>query len=238
MTMIGAAISTSIPLRRPFAPTNFAGVVLWLRADVGVEETGAGVSLWPDQSGNGNDLTQTTDARRPQTASWSNGLDAIEFVRASDHFMNLALSDASGAYTHFCALRQDLETTDPQFVFRHNAAECGILSVTQTADEVGIWDAAYQGSGTAAVSGEQIITWQLDEDANTFDCRRDGADIGSGTFAGNASNWSVPRIGGYGGAGFAFDGLIAEWITYNRTLSGAEIAQVESYLATRYGVTL
>ena len=42
-----------------------ADLKLWLRADVGVTVTGAGVSQWSDQSGNANHAVQATDANRP-----------------------------------------------------------------------------------------------------------------------------------------------------------------------------
>lgn len=37
----------------------------WFRFNTGIVVTGAGVSLWADQSGNGRDLKQTTDTNRP-----------------------------------------------------------------------------------------------------------------------------------------------------------------------------
>lgn len=43
----------------------------WFRADTGVTVTGQGVSTWADQSGNGRDLLQGTDASRPPYLSYS-----------------------------------------------------------------------------------------------------------------------------------------------------------------------
>jgi hypothetical protein len=38
---------------------------MWFRFNVGITVTGQGVSRWADQSGNGNDLLQTTNSQRP-----------------------------------------------------------------------------------------------------------------------------------------------------------------------------
>lgn len=44
---------------------NPASLVAWFRKGVGVTVTGSGVSAWADQSGNGNNLLQATDTKRP-----------------------------------------------------------------------------------------------------------------------------------------------------------------------------
>lgn len=41
------------------------GPAAWFRFNTGITVTGAGVSTWADQSGNGRDLLQGTDANRP-----------------------------------------------------------------------------------------------------------------------------------------------------------------------------
>lgn len=48
-----------------FSPANLPNLVAWYRFNTGITVTGAGVSTWADQSGNSNDLLQTTDSHRP-----------------------------------------------------------------------------------------------------------------------------------------------------------------------------
>ena len=48
-----------------FSPSDLAGLVAWYQLGTGITNTGAGVSKWADQSGNGRDLLQATDANRP-----------------------------------------------------------------------------------------------------------------------------------------------------------------------------
>ena len=49
-----------------FSPTDIAGCKLWLKADAGITKDGGNyVSIWADQSGNGNDAVQATGSAQP-----------------------------------------------------------------------------------------------------------------------------------------------------------------------------
>lgn len=49
----------------PFVPTDLAGLVLWLRGDLGITLNASAVSAWADQSGAGNDFAQATPLIQP-----------------------------------------------------------------------------------------------------------------------------------------------------------------------------
>lgn len=72
-----------------WVPTDIGGCVLWLRSDLGVTKDGSSlVSLWADQSGNGNDAAQATAIRRPiWTANQLNGQPGIMFDGLNDYFL-------------------------------------------------------------------------------------------------------------------------------------------------------
>ena len=70
--------------RGAFYPLTYGTPVAIFRADKGITLNGGKVSAWADQSGNGNHLTQPTAANQPTfTASWTNGVPGVTFVRAS-----------------------------------------------------------------------------------------------------------------------------------------------------------
>ena len=50
-------------------PTSLGGLVAWYQFNTGITVTGAGVSVWTDQSGNSNHLLQATDTNRPAKQS-------------------------------------------------------------------------------------------------------------------------------------------------------------------------
>jgi cysteine-rich repeat protein len=61
-------------------PWGGDGPVMWLRADRGVTLTDDRVSAWGDQSGHGNDASQTSAGKRPALATdWHNGRPAVRF---------------------------------------------------------------------------------------------------------------------------------------------------------------
>jgi hypothetical protein len=74
------------------APGKVAG---WWRSDLGVTlRAGAFVSAWADQSGNGNDAAQSTEALQPAYSATSGpgGRPGIEFDGAGD-LLNIADND-------------------------------------------------------------------------------------------------------------------------------------------------
>lgn len=52
-----------------FVPKDLQNLAAWYRFNTGITVTGAGVSQWDDQSGNGRHLLQGTDANRPSLES-------------------------------------------------------------------------------------------------------------------------------------------------------------------------
>jgi hypothetical protein len=73
-----------------FTPNRLANLALWLDAgDSGtVILNGSDVSEWRDKSGNDRHASQTTAARQPEyISSAQNGLGALRFDAASEHFM-------------------------------------------------------------------------------------------------------------------------------------------------------
>lgn len=64
----------------PIDPRSLAGLKLYVRADRGVTVESGKVATWADQSGNGNDLVQSSDGHRPGYQSDAgDGLPAVSF---------------------------------------------------------------------------------------------------------------------------------------------------------------
>ena len=70
----------------PFAPSDIAGLSLWLDASdtATVEITSSKVSTWSDKSGNLRNATQTDSGRRPTYVT-----SGVVFTASSTHFMNI-----------------------------------------------------------------------------------------------------------------------------------------------------
>lgn len=92
------AIRAARPYHPKFRPTRLSGCVLWLHAGAGVTEASGGVSQWDDQSGNSNNVVQSTEANRPNfTASSTQipGRPCLTFNGTSDRL----IKDSSGVAT-------------------------------------------------------------------------------------------------------------------------------------------
>jgi hypothetical protein len=76
---------------------------LWLKADTGVTDSSGAVSAWDDQSGNGNNFTQSNGAMQPTLATY-NSFPAIQFNGttktglAKTNASNLDLSEDSSVF--------------------------------------------------------------------------------------------------------------------------------------------
>jgi hypothetical protein len=80
----------------PGLPANLPkGMLLWLANDAGVITTGTAVSLWQDQSGNGNDAVQPSAASQPTVAAGNNGQKALRFDGQAN-FMSIPSLPISG----------------------------------------------------------------------------------------------------------------------------------------------
>jgi len=235
------------------------GMVLWLRADMGIDSLGDSISTWRDQSGLGNDAVATPGNEPRLIASALNGMPTVLFNGTSDYF------------------------TGPQIAaLNNNGSSCGtyIFMVTKGNAQ------AFNGSASAGlfVVGSQLtgllwerntnlgnlfVSYQTGDPANDYIYNTSAIPAHGGAFPyklleirksegasvsmyansapvgmlGNPSNASM--IGPFTNApytlGFAtgttdyYSGEIAEVIVFNGTcLSGAQIAQIETYLGTKY----
>ena len=63
--MIPLMSTLTHPMFGDFTPGQLQGMVAWYPYNRGITVAGAGVSVWADQSGEGNELLQATDSNRP-----------------------------------------------------------------------------------------------------------------------------------------------------------------------------
>jgi hypothetical protein len=233
-----------------FRPTDIAGCILWLRADRDVTVTGAGVSTWLDQSGQGNDAVQTNAACRPALSPTGGpaGRPAVDFDRANEESMYWAagtFSDASTNYTILAALTQRNVTTFQQSLFSWVDGGVGqvVAPVARNASQVGGYDNTTWRWVAAAVNGAQLLSWTLDDPADLVTCYRNGASIGSAAWTPSVkidddggSNLVRLGAGWWSSAAIPQDAALSEIIVYNSALGAADLARAHAYLGARYGL--
>lgn len=234
----------------PFTPASLSGLILWLRADMGITLAGAKVSAWADQSGNGNDFTQAVDARRPT------------FTASDANFNNQAV--VTGSATTFLAsaapMGGGLAQTTVATVFRDTTAgvsilyEAGPTYLTAGGHMMDLTGGgncdvyAYGVTGAngrraaaatntryhktvifdhAAVATQVPIVYSAGVAESTTNI------VNTGTNGNSAAlTWNLL---GRSGGGSSTIGAVAEHFAYNRALTAAEVLRLYAYTSARYG---
>jgi hypothetical protein len=219
---------------------DIGGNILWLDAALGTTETGSGVSTWLDQSPEGNNATQTTDADRPALLPTGgvNGLPGVEFDASNTEFLDLTgLTDASNDYTLFGIVNQ-VNAGARQFILGTNslASGFGLEGVAASANKVCIYDGAYRSDADLLI-GEQYLEWHVNKTANTFDVYRDGSQITSVTPINAIVFANTVTLGAFNGTLFPSDAILSELILFNRILTTEELALVRAYIETKFALS-
>lgn len=246
------------------------GPVLWLKADAGVytdagitpATNGQPVQQWNDQSGNGNDVTQTNNPNKPvfitQDAS---AAPALYFDGANGNmFLNNTTSNlvsSGSARTVFVAARRNCSAHGSGvlggtlFTFRRGGL---INTLTYGANSYGAPVYIYSdnngvGNNNAAVNGSAIdsafspvvITYKVPAAGGQLQCNINGisqtVNQGSGSVTAETGSTGFTVGDREDQVDLDWTGWIYEVIVYNRTLTGTEIAQVEAYLRNKYALS-
>jgi hypothetical protein len=197
------------------------------------------VETWYDQSGNGNDATQTTATKQPKIVNSGSLLaDGVDFD-GTDDFLELTSVLGAGANQSIFVVQKsdDLESSSTATIFDNRDSSGQGSSVL-----IGSGNFKYlvQSASTTAGSSnlnENILT-SINNSSNTS-AGLNGT-LTDGTAGGTIANsGDEPRIGArsYSTAANFYDGSIKEIITYN-TDQTSDRADIESNIANHYGITL
>ncbi len=211
------------------------GLKLWVRADIGTNTTlnGSLVSTWTDQSGLANNFVQTDNARQPvyhTNLEMFNGNPALYFDDVNDG-MDGTL-ELGNPYTLFVVY--NLETF-PQGDAR--ALESGgdwYLGPDQQQHQM--FAASLVGSSEQISDNDLRPVIATASNSGFFSqYYLNGVDKTAG-FASAAPG--IFHLGASGPSELPLGGYIAEIIAYDRQLNIGERRDVETYLATKYGIQI
>ncbi len=228
-----------------YAQVPTTNLKLWLKADAGTNTTtdGAAVSNWADQSGNGNNATQSTTANQPTyVASALNGKPAIHFNGGED--LNLPTASTLGIlnsdYEMFIVARTNSSSASPNFLISSANIEQFEMHLNGAAGARFIpTSATYIDEGSAgqyADNNPHIFNAQASSTEGLI--RVDGVN-GSDTLTNvqSSSDGALALGVRISGPGYYLTGDIAEVIIYNKVLTTSDRILVESYLASKYGIS-
>lgn len=217
-----------------FVPTAIEGCVLWLRADLNVIVTSGTVSLWPDQSENGNDVSQSSVPLQPvyDPIGGPNGLPCIRST-GTQYMRNgtAPLPAPQRNWTAFVVLQStDNTVTGIPYL---NGNSWGVQNTAGTRELL------VAGNTDELDSTWSTSTWELwtiQDDGTHQSMRVDGTPV---TIAPNTSTFnsivSTVDVFSFNGTRI-FKGGIAEIITYDRFLPLSEVKRIETYVRLRMGI--
>lgn len=250
-----------------WTPVKLAALRAWWRADLGVTDATEGqpVSLWADQSGNGFDLAQADADKRPvydAVHAEANGKPAVQFVSeaavaaAQKDQLKHAAAVSSAQAGFVAAVFAQTETGDfwdAILALGNTASGSNRRVMCLTKDQKLAFE--FGQSGEWLVSGEApIVLGQVHlalwiSDGATWRLRLDGVELtvsmqnGSnvGKWFGDDAALTITTLGyveAFSTIANHFPGRIHEALVADGAPSADDIAEVESYLAARYGITL
>ena len=228
-----------------FAPTQLAGCVLWLRADLGVTlATSPAISAWGDQSGVGNNFSQGTAANQPTLvtsgASTINGLPAIKFANSPS--VQFLQSTAGNTYVQpnsiFFVWFQSATGTEQ---FLDGAASSGNRQQLLTpAGSTTSLQLNAGGTTQAVTVGSYAVPNIIEVDwngASTQVFQNGGAPVTVGATPGGNS-WSIGTIGATQTGTTGVQASFAEFIAFSQLPSANDRTRLVRYLGGRYGIAV
>lgn len=232
-----------------------SNLVLWLRADAGVEESAAvaavdgdDVSSWLDQSGGGNDATSVA-APNYQTAQ-HNGFPALHFSTASSEYMNIAnpanLPTGATDRSYFIVAEGSSASGQQNLLYHGTNVTGQRINLTNDNDEINIAVNGHRmGSAVAFSNGLRIASYILPSgstNSDAFALYENGGALTESTIAG--SNQTVNTgsttawLGTNASTGAFYEGDVCEVIIFDREVNDAELVIIHNYLGAKYGLTL
>lgn len=225
-----------------FRPTNIAGAMLWLRADLGLTLNVSAVAQWNDLSGTldpAKNVAQSNVSFQPTfnaaDAAYNNK-PTISIAAASNQFLQ------SGAWAApmvqpwtLVIVGNDDGAATYRWWFDNNTAPS-----TQLYNNLGSRYDVYAGAALATSvvpSGATPRIWMITASAGTGNVYMT-AKTANATGAVGAQGWAGTTIGADRTGGSGLNGKMAEVIAYNSALGPTDRSALWDYLGSRYGIAV
>jgi hypothetical protein len=238
-----------------WTPTRLANLSLWLDAEVGVTSIADLVSVWRDRSGHGNDASQPLASERPMLVTGALNGHAVVRFDGNSNFLSIpdapSLRWGTGDYTVEVVLSftndpnvgwgygmvfAKFETINPWIgptMWANYPNIPSVIAASNRADEVVISDMTNLNDGASRVVGMRRTG------LTHFEVRVNGTPTARTVSITNVDALSnFVYIGGQPQPDViqALKGDIAEIVAVGGTLPPADLATLEAYFKTKYGL--
>lgn len=222
-----------------FTPTDIACLGAWYDSTTGITEDGNGISQWDDQSGNGHDVVQATDANKPNTADVS-GTQVVDFIRAeAERLDDTTFIDTADVATIFVLGKMDSASSGNSTFFEWStgAVNSGInfwrsgTELTMRVNDGSQRDASDDPTNNTAHVYRLEYDGVTDTEHRIFE---DDSEVASFTTTGTLGNTLDDlQIGGLHFGGWNLDGWIRDFVVFTCVLTTQETSDMETWAAAR-----
>jgi len=240
LAAIGAGLTLATSAGATIIDTT-PGLLYHLDPSIGVTQSGGAVSAWNDANANGVSFTQATAVKQPTFLA----TDAAFNNKPAIRFDGDLTGNSGGSAPNADRLVFGTSTAGVQTVIIVN-------SVFQQRNLDGVWGL---NNGDTGIRRKDANTWQATTNGgNGNDFPTSTIVNGTTTFTqslntpsifiatGNSTTLASTGLGEYFLAGTntprPWNGDIAEVAVYNRALSASEIQSIDSFLGSKYNITV
>jgi len=220
-----------------FSPLDLSGLVLWLRADLGIT-IATGVSAWADQSGQGHNVTQATGGSQPTFNAVDgayNGASTLSFLGSSSQYMRSAAWSSGPSQPLEVVIVGDIAPQSNTYFFDGAIIDTMIMGA-QATNRLIAYAGTTRGTPTNSYSSQVPCVFSAFFNGassfiylNNSQVSADSGNIGTNTTTG-------VTVGASGSTGSPMTGKIAEVVIYEGGLTLATRRQLFVYLGQRYGI--
>jgi hypothetical protein len=219
---------------------------LWLKADAGVTTNAGGVvTAWADQSGKGNNATQSDVTLAPKWVGNAAGAQPVLRFEGTNYldFAASASLTITGDISSFFVVKVD-DFANWRGVWGQTVEGIAAPNDYYLATGTGV-PTFNRGDGTdsSAVAGQQAVlagsyvVLGFDAVGTNINHYWNGLTNGTGTIAVTPADGGQPvRLGSRADLVTQMKGDIAEVLIFNRGLSETERGTIANYLASKYGI--
>jgi len=211
-----------------FTPTDISGLILWLDASEGITKSSDLVSQWDDQSGNSNDVAESTN-KPTWTDSELNGLPAVVFGSDTSLAKSTWVGGAISQPYYVFAVMKFGQNTSSQYNWDGGGSSNRFYFYANV-------DKRVASSGTELdmtvnpANNYYYITFLVD--GASSDQRRDGASVNSGNLGSGGFN-GITLASRYSEEAYN-NPKICEFLVYDNDIGDTDRDQVEEYLKDKY----
>jgi hypothetical protein len=220
-----ASIGTISSTKANFIPTDIAGLKFWIRANTLSLSDNDPVTTWPDESGNGNDVSQSTAGFKPVfKTNILNGLPIVRFDGIDDTL--------TGGFT----ITYGSVFAVANFNSGGNFPNYNGLVITNAGATSGDYIIAGDGSGTTNLYNNNQTTLYVRKDL-TYNFSPLTSFKTISVIDASPNSRTTLNIGNDPGAGSRFwNGDVAEIIIYDSELTTTQRKRVENYFINKYAL--